>query len=780
MSKINYKFLYNARRQLSYKLKHKVPYMMFERALKKYISSEYKTNFILKYERLLEQDKKEKEDEFSIGSNKAKKLLKLHNLIIPEKFREINLDYKNKNLQNFSYNLMYSDKEIIEELFKTLTTYAITLFPKIKAIVQFRSLKYREKEIKQTHNSSTFESIDKSKIFEEILYLFANESFDNPDIESGNPDIESGNQGHGLTKYEIEFFDELESVGFILEHFIKNTMLEDGLIEYLNILKENVPFFTDLINNIEIQLYYVKSAYKEIFINYCIYQSTPLMNIIHLSIYYEYLILIEKEEFGTLQDSDDERIPKTENNRSFEKNENDICIESLCLNGGPLIVKALQKVASMTETDINKRNLISGCYGNLQKLIETEIIAIKEYLTSPRNLQKDNPGSGAGIYDFEKIDFLNPLSVASIGQVNSLIINNEEYVLKFVKPRTILNVIAEIFLIKDIVRKKISKSEKDDKTLRIKKMDYLKYIIMHMLYEFNFEREKENIEMGKKYYEPMNILTVSLPEKEPLNLYNIPHLWMKKINGVSLSYLIKKRDREKIRILIPEMKHLIYVWIYNVLFSDGFFHADLHSGNIIVDDDNRLHLVDFGNSFILSEHEKKNLICSIQVHRKLISLMERNYIFDNEYFYSIFKDPILFLKNPSKLFTLIRKVEDNDYIPYIKEICKYILNIVNVEIQEKDMKYLIEKVLEFIQTNRYKKCFGTLCECLLNNAKNIGSFSGSRVMEFTKGIYVLEKTWNLLLEISEVKENNKVINIAFNKIEEMNIFQKIKLYFLMK
>ncbi len=774
MSKINYKFLYNARRQLSYKLKHKVPYMMFERALKKYISSEYKTNFILKYERLLEQDKKEEEDEFSMGSNKAKKLLKLHNLIIPEKFREINLDYKNKNLQNFSYNLMYSDKEIIEELFKTLTTYAITLFPKIKAIVQFRSLKYREKEIKETHNSSTFESIDKSKIFEEILYLFANESFDNPDPESGNQDPESGNQGPGLTKYEIEFFDELESVGFILEHFIKNTMLEDGLIEYLNILKGNIPFFIDLINNIEIQLQYVKSAYKEIFINYCVYQSTPLMNIIHLSIYYEYLLLIEKyEDRSSCPDSQD-RNTSFDSNWSSPKNENDICIESLCLNGGPLIVKALQKVASMTETDINKRNLISGCYGNLQKLIETEIIAIKEYLTSPRNLQKDN------ISDFEKIDFLNPLSVASIGQVNSLNINEEEYVLKFVKPRTILNVIAEIFLIKDIVRKKISKSEKDDKTLRVKKMDYLKYIIMHMLYEFNFEREKENIDMGKKYYEPMNILSVSLPEKEPIDLYNIPHLCMKKINGVSLSYLVKKRDKERITNVIPEMKHLIYVWIHNVLFSDGFFHADLHSGNIIVDNNDRLHLVDFGNSFILSEHEKKNLFCSIQVHRKLISLMERNYIFDNEYFYSIFKDPILFLKNPSKLFTLIRKVEDNDYIPYIKEICKYILNIVNVEIQEKDMKYLTEKVLEFIQTNRYKKCFGTLCECLLNNAKNIGSFSGSRVMEFTKGIYVLEKTWNLLLEISEVKENNKVINIAFNKIEEMNIFQKIKLYFLMK
>jgi hypothetical protein len=59
-----------------------------------------------------------------------------------------------------------------------------------------------------------------------------------------------------------------------------------------------------------------------------------------------------------------------------------------------------------------------------------------------------------------------------------------------------------------------------------------------MLYEFNFEREKENIEFGKKYYEPMNISTVSVPESDPINLYNIPHLWMKKIDGVSLSYLI--------------------------------------------------------------------------------------------------------------------------------------------------------------------------------------------------------------------------------------------------
>jgi hypothetical protein len=123
-------------------------------------------------------------------------------------------------------------------------------------------------------------------------------------------------------------------------------------------------------------------------------------------------------------------------------------------------------------------------------------------------------------------------------------------------------------------------------------------------------------------------------------------------------------------------------------------------------------------------------------------------MFDRECFYTLYK-------NPLKIFSLIRKIEETDYIPYAKNICSYILNIVNVEIKEDDMKYLIEKVVLFLSKNKDKKCFGTLCECLLNNAKNIGSFSGSKVMEFTKGIYVLEKTWNLLLEMSPKSPNVK-------------------------
>lgn len=87
----------------------------------------------------------------------------------------------------------------------------------------------------------------------------------------------------------------------------------------------------------------------------------------------------------------------------------------------------------------------------------------------------------------------------------------------------------------------MEKTSLDDIFIK-KKSDYLKYIIMHMLSEFNFDREKENLIKGKEIYEEMNIKTVSLVEKEPFHLYNIPHIWMEKVDGVSLSSIINTKS----------------------------------------------------------------------------------------------------------------------------------------------------------------------------------------------------------------------------------------------
>jgi hypothetical protein len=281
MSKSNYKYLYNASKHLRNKLKTKIPYLVYEKAMKKFIAKEYKTNLQEKYEKLKKEDELDAEDEFSMGINKSIKLLKLHNLIIDKKYRTDKL---------FDYNLMFSDKEILEDLFKSLTTYSINLMPKIKAVIKYRVYKHKEKNFE----FNEYENDLPNDVFEEILHCFTDTDF----LKNSNI----------LFDCEIEILDELESIGFIVEHFIKNTMIEDSFIKYLSIMRDNVNFFTDLIDKIDIKLQYIKCSYKELFNNYFNYPTTPLMYLVQLSMYYEYLLLSDQIQIDDNTEIDNEKL----------------------------------------------------------------------------------------------------------------------------------------------------------------------------------------------------------------------------------------------------------------------------------------------------------------------------------------------------------------------------------------------------------------------------------------------------------------------------------------
>lgn len=53
-----------------------------------------------------------------------------------------------------------------------------------------------------------------------------------------------------------------------------------------------------------------------------------------------------------------------------------------------------------------------------------------------------------------------------------------------------------------------------------------------------------------------------------------------------------------------ELSVKIAVMFFNQTYRDGFFHADLHPGNILVKDDGRITLLDFGITGRLSEHDR--------------------------------------------------------------------------------------------------------------------------------------------------------------------------------
>ncbi|HEY1100951.1 MAG TPA: AarF/UbiB family protein, partial [Myxococcota bacterium] len=60
-----------------------------------------------------------------------------------------------------------------------------------------------------------------------------------------------------------------------------------------------------------------------------------------------------------------------------------------------------------------------------------------------------------------------------------------------------------------------------------------------------------------------------------------------------------------------ERKALALVYLdatYQMLFHDGFFHGDLHPGNVFVEDDGRLGLIDFGMVGRLSRQNRERLV----------------------------------------------------------------------------------------------------------------------------------------------------------------------------
>jgi aarF domain-containing kinase len=182
-----------------------------------------------------------------------------------------------------------------------------------------------------------------------------------------------------------------------------------------------------------------------------------------------------------------------------------------------------------------------------------------------------------------------PLASASIAQVHAAKLKTgEEVVIKVQKPQIDNLLKADLnfiyiasrvleFLQPDFERTSLSAVAGDVKS--------------SMLEELDFEKEAENIEEFREFLRMQELRDMVTAPRVYRDLTTKKVLTMERLRGVSMV------DAESIRSITNDPESLIITalntWTTSVM-TMPWFHADVHSGNLLVLDDGRVGFIDFG------------------------------------------------------------------------------------------------------------------------------------------------------------------------------------------
>lgn len=252
-------------------------------------------------------------------------------------------------------------------------------------------------------------------------------------------------------------------------------------------------------------------------------------------------------------------------------------------NLGPVFVKFGQLLSS-------RRDIFSDAVVDELTKLQDDVAPLDFSLIEKTLVEEFGESLDQVFLSFDK----KPLASGSIAQVyhGKLEINGlvEEVCVKVLR-----NDIAEIIetdtkIMSDLAKKYWAKHQ-------IKSFDLVKVIEefrKSLFKEINFKNEVNNL---KKFYE-LNKKDKYVTSPKVYEAYSTSKvLTMEYIDGKSIREIVDYPNEEKKKI----SEKLVYSYV-NQCFSYGFFHADPHHGNIFIDKDMGIHLLDFGIVGALSEN----------------------------------------------------------------------------------------------------------------------------------------------------------------------------------
>lgn len=265
-------------------------------------------------------------------------------------------------------------------------------------------------------------------------------------------------------------------------------------------------------------------------------------------------------------------------------------LRNLFENLGPVFVKFGQLLS--TRRDVFSENIISELEKLQDDVKEEDFENIKEVFY--KEFSKD-------IYDvfdeFEK----KPLASGSIAQTHLATIKvgsiDRKVVVKVQRKDLDKRVKEDLIIMKDLYKKLESKL---DGIESFNFGEIIEEFSLSLNKEIDFEVEKNNI----KKYRKLNIKENDLLSPDVYDSYSSKKvLTLEYIEGKSIRSVFEKKSNKR-----KDMAQKIIEAYVNQMFTYGYFHADPHPGNIFVDKDLNIYLLDFGIVGNLSENYRYQIM----------------------------------------------------------------------------------------------------------------------------------------------------------------------------
>ncbi|GAB6193824.1 ABC1 kinase family protein [Desulfocastanea catecholica] len=197
---------------------------------------------------------------------------------------------------------------------------------------------------------------------------------------------------------------------------------------------------------------------------------------------------------------------------------------------------------------------------------------------------------------FSEFDF-EPVAAASLSQVHRGILkeNGAIVAVKAQRPGIVKDITSDLDILDTICRFLDQQFEE----LRCYNLPELAGTVRQtLMQELNFKNELNNINIARSYAAPDIFIPI------PYGKYSSKKLLvMEFFDGVNLKDLLPTKGDER-----EQIARLGLQTVVQQILEDGFFHADPHPGNLLVDSEMRLCLIDWGLVGRLTEQDRFMLI----------------------------------------------------------------------------------------------------------------------------------------------------------------------------